>query len=129
MAAPKRRNPNSSSAGKMLSRYIRMIAEEETEFVKDDDGVDKMATKAEAMARNMWKIALGWTEYATAGDGGPPIETVHPPDLKMMQLLYDRMEGRAQTAAEDDSFRPSTAQKITEQGQRRIAQAGELANG
>lgn len=112
-------------AGKLLTKFIRQIAEEPTEFIKSEDGDDRMASKAEAMARKMWRIALGWTECIIA-DSGPPIEVIHPPDQKMMALLMDRMEGRAATAVEDDSSRPSTAQRINEQGMKRIADAGGL---
>jgi hypothetical protein len=117
-----------SHAGKLLSRYIRIIAEEESEMITAD-GEDRMATKAEAMARKMWKIALGWVEQIIPGDGAMPYEVEHAPDLKMMALLYDRMEGRAQAATEDDTNRPSAAMKVTEQSKSRIAQAGELTDG
>ncbi len=117
-----------SSAGKLLSRYIRIIAEEETEVILVE-GEDRMATKAEAMARKMWKIALGWTEQVVPGDGAMPYEVEHAPDQKMMALLYDRMEGRATPATEDDTNRPSAAMKVTEQSKSRIAQAGELTDG
>ena len=126
--AAKRKNPNSSTAGKLLSRYIRIIAEEESEVIFVE-GEDRMATKAEAMARKMWKIALGWTETVIPGDGAMPYEVEHAPDQKMMALLYDRMEGRAQAATEDDASRPSAAAKVTEQSKSRIAQAGELTDG
>lgn len=108
-------------AGRLLTRFIRQIAEEPTEMVTDD-GEDRMASKAEAMARKMWDIALGWTETKVLVDG--PIDIVHPPDPKMMQLLFDRMEGRAATATEDETFRPTTAQKVTEQSKKRIAAIG-----
>ncbi len=116
-------------AGKLLSRFIRQIAEEETEFVKDDDGGDRMATKAEALARQIWKQALGYTEMKVVDPSLPPVEIEHQPDQKMLALLYDRMEGRAATATEDETLRPSTAQKITEQGKKRIAALGDFSDG
>ena len=127
--AAKRKNPNSSSAGKLLSRFLRQISEEETEMVQGSEGEDRMATKAEAMARKMWRIALGWTEQVVPGDGAMPYEIEHAPDQKMMALLYDRIEGRATPATEDDANRPSAAMKVTEQSKSRIAQAGELTDG
>ena len=116
-------------AGKLLSRFIRQIAEEETEFVKDDDGVDRMATKAEALARQIWRQALGYTELIVSDPTLPPVEVVHKPDQKMLALLYDRMEGRAATASEDETLRPSTAQKVSEQGKKRIAALGDFGGG
>ena len=81
-------------AGKLLSSYIRQIAEEETEVIKDPKtGDDRMATKAEALARLIWKKALGWTEVSTVK--GELIETSYHPDKALMGLLFDRIEGRA----------------------------------
>ncbi len=111
-------------AGRLLTKFIRQIAEEQTEFVKDDDGEDRMVSKAEAMARKMWDIALGYTETRVLVDG--PVDVVHPPDHKMMQILLDRMEGRAATATEDETLRPTAAQKVSEQMAKRITEAGGL---
>lgn len=122
---PDRKSQN-MKAGKLLSKFIRQIAEEETEFVKDEDGHDRMVTKAEALARNAWKMALGYKEMIIPDDGSPPREIVHKADQKMIKELWDRMEGRAPTAGEDVSQRPTTAQKVSEQGKRRIGAAGRL---
>lgn len=122
---PDRKSQN-MKAGKLLSKFIRQIAEEETEFVKDGDGEDRMASKAEALAHIVWQRALGYKETKMPGDNGPPIEVVHAPDQKMIQLLWDRMEGRAPTAGEDVSQRPTIAQKVSEQGTKRIGAAGGL---
>lgn len=116
-------------AGKLLSRFIKQIAEEETEFVKDEDGDTRMASKAEAAARMCWKQALGYTEMKVVDPADPPVEIVHPPDMKMLALILDRMEGRAATATEDETLRPSTAQKISEQGKKRIAALGDFSDG
>lgn len=77
-------------AGLLLSSSLRTIAQEATEFIKDPEG-DRMVTKAEALARLMWKMALGWTEKNI----GTGIVTVHAPDRGMMSLIFDRVEGRA----------------------------------
>lgn len=122
---PNRKSKN-MRAGRLLSKFIRQIAEEETELIKGKDGDDRMATKAEALAHIVWQKALGYKEVTMPGDNGPPIETIHASDQKMIQLLWDRMEGRAPTAGEDDSQRPTTAQKVSEQGKRRIGAAGGL---
>ena len=55
-----------TKAGRLLSAFIRQIAEEQTEMVKDPEtGEDRMASKAEALARLIWKKALGYTEQRT----------------------------------------------------------------
>lgn len=49
--------------GKLLSYYLRQISEEITEYVKDPiTGEDRLATKAEALARKIWQDALGHKE-------------------------------------------------------------------
>lgn len=119
---PDRKSKN-MRAGKLLSKFIRQIAEEETESV---EGSKRMATKAEALANIVWQKALGYKEMIIPGDNGPPVIVVHKSDNKMIQMLWDRMEGRAPTAGEDVSHRPSTAEKVSEQGKRRIGAAGRL---
>jgi hypothetical protein len=114
-------------AGRLLSKFIRQIAEE-TEFVKGDSGEDdRMVSKAELLARKMWRIALGYDELVLTEEGSKTI--VHPPDLKMATVVMDRMEGRCGTAVEDEVTRPTTAAKITEQGKKRIAAIGGLDDG
>ena len=113
-------------AGRLLSKYIRRIAEENTEFIKGDGGEDdRMATKAEALARRLWKEALGWEELILTADGAAT-KIQHAPDAKIAFLLMDRMEGRAPTAVDDTDDRPSIAKKVTEQGLKRIKEAGRL---
>jgi len=112
--------------GRLLSKYIRRIAEENTEFLKADSPSedDRMGTKAEALARNLWKLALGWEEVIVTETDSKRV--VHPPDAKIAFLLMDRMEGRAPTAVDDTDDRPSAAKKISEQGLKRIKEAGKL---
>jgi hypothetical protein len=110
-------------AGRLLSKFIRQIAEEETEFVKGKGSEDdRMLTKAEALARKMWRLALGYDEIVVTDEGSKTI--VHLPDLKMAAIIMDRLEGRCGTVQEDEVTRPNTASKITEQGQKRIAAIG-----
>ena len=115
-------------AGRLLSKFIRQIAEENTEFVKGEDGEDdRMASKAEALARRLWREALGWEELVVTADGSKLVQ--HAPDAKIAFLLMDRMEGRAPTAVADSDDKPSTAKKVTEQGLKRIKAAGRLNDG
>ncbi len=80
-------------AGVVLSTKLREIAQEGTEFDNRPDG-GGMITKAEALARLMWKMALGHTTKVEVADKGI-IETIHAPDRGMIQLIWDRIEGRA----------------------------------
>ena len=80
-------------AGVLLSTKLRTIAQEATEHDDRPDG-GGMITKSEALARLMWKMALGYTTKVHTKDKGT-IETVHAPDRGMIQLIWDRIEGRA----------------------------------
>ena len=114
-------------AGQLLSQYLRTIAEEETEFVKGEDGKDRMATKAEALARKIWASALG-TPVTEITDDGKTITTHPRPDKALMRLLFDRIEGKIAMA--DDTKKKSTiADKVSEQGKKRISKAGGINAG
>jgi len=115
-------------AGQLLSQYLRAIAEEKTEFIKGVDGEDKMATKAEALAREIWASALG-TPIVEVTDAGEKIKTQRRPDKVMMHLLFDRIEGKAMPISETDKKKGTVADKVSEQGKKRIGQAGGLDAG
>jgi hypothetical protein len=111
-------------AGRLLSKFIRQIAEE-TEFVLGKGGDDdRMVSKAELLARKMWRIALGYEEVVITDDGEKKI--THAPDLKMAAVIMDRLEGRCGTVQEDEVTRPTTSNKVTEQGKLRISAIGRL---
>lgn len=112
-------------AGKLLSSFIRQIAEEETEFIKDPDGNDRMVTKAEALARLMWKKALGYVETKIVG--GEETKTTYHPDKQMIGMLYDRIEGRAPITVGDSDGKMTTAERVSEQGVKRITSAGGIS--
>jgi hypothetical protein len=113
-------------AGRLLSRFIREIAEE-TEFVKGEGAEDdRMVSKAEQLARKMWRIAEGYDEIVITNDEIGTKTIVHPPDHKMMTILLDRIEGRCGTVQEDEVTRPTASSKITDQGKKRIAAIGDF---
>jgi len=117
----KKKKPNHgklTKAGQLLSQFIRSIALEETELIKDDNNEDKMATKAEALARLMWKKALGYTEQKIID--GELIDNIYPPDRTMMAMIFDRMEGRAPLMNPEKKDRRTIADKVSEQGKKRI---------
>ena len=116
---PKTKRGKLTRAGQLLSQFIRDIALEETEFVKDTDGEDRMASKAEALARLMWKKALGYIEEKVNDDGSKE-RIIHPPDRTMMAMIFDRMEGRAPLVNPDKKDRRTIADKVSEQGAKRI---------
>ena len=100
-------------AGRLLSDYLRRIAQEETEFNLDDD---KMITKAEALARLMFKLALGWTEE-NVKDGK---KKVHNPSAGMIALIWDRIEGRSVPLADGDKQKRTLPKKVSEENKKRL---------
>lgn len=117
-----------TKAGQLLSAYLRSIAEEVTETIKDPkSGEDRMATKAEALARLIWRDALGYTETQIVK--GERIEVARAPSRAAASMLYDRVEGRAPASMGDDSGGVTAADKVTEQATKRIAKAGGIDAG
>lgn len=109
-----------TKAGKLLSSFIRQIAEEETEFEKGPhNDEDRMVTKAEALARLIWKRALGYSEMRSGKDG-KPVEYTYSPDKGCMSLIFDRMEGKAPAALDEGDEKLTVAERVSEQGKKRI---------
>ena len=115
-----------NKARQFLTSFLKKIADEQTEtlFI---EGEDKMITKAEALARLIWKMALGYEETNIVnGEMLPSI--IHNPNKGMMGLLFDRIEGRAVPVAEVGKEKKDIADKISAQGKSRIAEAGGVDN-
>lgn len=106
-------------AGMLLSSLLRNIAEEETEFLKVAGDNDRMITKAEALARLIWKKGLGWTEKVTAEDG-TETEVSHHPDRVYVAILLDRLEGRVAAVEVGGKERRTVADRVGEQSKKRI---------
>jgi hypothetical protein len=126
-----KKRKSKATANRLLTKYLDQVSKEETELFDDPDSGVRMASKAEAMARLMFKMALGYKEVVendviVQGKKTGVVETdiTHKPDKGMIALIYDRLEGRA-TTAEDATKRKSTiADKVSNEGVKRIAQAG-----
>ena len=115
-------------AGKLLSKFIREIASEEYDdpIIKARGEEAVMVTKAEAIARHIWSVALGYVEeidiYKDGVKVGVKLET-HRPDKWAINIIWDRMEGRVgQADAKAGSDKASLADKVSEQGKKRLAQ-------
>ena len=81
-------------------------------------GGDKMVSKAEALARLIWKKALGYTEMRIVD--GVPTDFRYHPDKYLMGLLFDRMEGRAPLAIDEGIGKLTVSERVSEQGKKRI---------
>jgi len=116
---PKSLRGKQTKAGQLLSQLIRQMALEETELVKGEDCDDAMVTKAEALARYMWKKALGYTEIKVDDDG--KTETItHLPDKWAIDRLWDRIEGRVPTTGPEKKEKRSVSDRVSEQNARRL---------
>ena len=107
-----------TKASRLLSRYIREIANEAVMPMEDaaaDNGI-RMATRAEALARKLWQMAEGYTEIV--GDK----TKAHAPDKAMIAILLDRMEGRVPTIdAKDQKPKASVAERVGDQARQRTS--------
>lgn len=117
------------AAGKLLSKFIREIAEEihDNPLVKAIGEEAVMVTKAEALARYMWKAALGYSEDVDVLDKQGKKTGIRPefhrPDKTFIGMIWDRMEGRAAMIdAKAGSDKASLADKVSEQGKKRLSQ-------
>lgn len=116
--SPKTERGKLTRAGQLLSQFIRDIALEETEVVTID-GEDRMASKAEALARMVWKRGLGFIEKVK-NEQGVLVDVKHAPDRVYVGMLWDRMEGRAPLMNPDKKDRRTIADKVSEQGKKRL---------
>lgn len=112
--------------GQLLSHFLKRIAEEITECIPDGSGGDRMVSKAEALAYMIWKDALGHKEMVKSKDGGM-IETVVAPIRAAQNTIFDRTEGRIPNSSVEGSDKLTAADKISEQGLKRIAKAGGMS--
>jgi hypothetical protein len=114
-------------AGMLLSSYLRAIGTEVTEVMDDDvprgctPGMPRLISKAERLARWLWYRALPHKD-----DEGNTVQ----PDLRVVQLVMDRVEGKAGVVAEDkaNDGRETVPEKVSRLGVERLnklAEAGE----
>ena len=102
-------------AGRQLSTFLRKIAQEKTELMKGEEG-DEIMTKAEALARKMFELALGTTVYDVKK--GKDVKLA--PDRGMIALIWDRMEGRAVATDDSDMKKRTIPTKISDANKQRL---------
>ena len=115
------------AAGKLLSKYIREIASEihDDPVIKAKGEEAVMLTKAEAIARHIFKLALGYEEEVDVLDkAGKKIgikSVIHQPDKWAINVIWDRLEGRTGAAdVKSDSRKASVADRMSAQGKKRL---------
>lgn len=114
-------------AGKLLSKFIKEIASEihDDPVIKARGEEAVMLTKAEAIARHIFKLALGYEEEVDVLDkagkkiGIKPVR--HQPDKWAINVIWDRIEGRVGAAdLKSGSDKASLADKVSAQGKKRL---------
>ncbi|MHA2264967.1 MAG: hypothetical protein ACXAEN_21450 [Candidatus Thorarchaeota archaeon] len=118
-----------AKASKLVTQFIKQIAEETHEDpLITGPAIDDahMITKAEALARFMWRAALGYKEEVEIIDSKTgrvtgKKEVIHFPDKAYVTLLYDRLEGRVPTVEVDKGKdKPSVTDKVSNEGKNRL---------
>ena len=99
-----------SRAGRLLSTFLREIAQEKTEIISDDE-VPKRVTKARALADQIWYRALGTYQYV---DPLTRVVKQPPPDKQMIELIFDRCEGKVGTHEEEVKKDASVPDKVSQ---------------
>jgi len=104
--------------GKELTKYLRQLAME-AESVADSG---ETITKAEALARLLWKKALGYSQMEWRGeaDKRQMVEVYHPPESWAIQMIYERLEGKTPQATVDEAGKLTAAERVSELSKTRI---------
>lgn len=119
-------------AGKLLSKFIKEIASEvhDDPVIKAKGEEAVMLTKAEAIARHIFKLALGYQEDEDIYKNGVKVgmrPVIHKPDRWAINIIWDRLEGRVGAAdLKAGSDKASLAERVSEQGKKRL---GQIAKG
>ncbi|KKL54502.1 hypothetical protein LCGC14_2264780, partial [marine sediment metagenome] len=100
----------------------RKISEPFFNPIDPETGEDRMGTKAEALVRNMWKMALGYTEQRVVGDDLKDFS--FSPDKGMMSRIFDRIEGKVPMTATIDKQKATAAERLTKENTKRLNKVG-----
>lgn len=106
-------------SARQLTKFLRELAEEM--HTMGDAG--EMVTKAEALARLLWDKALGYKHR----DPKTGETKWYKPESWAIQLIYERMEGKAPVTMEPETSRITAAQKIGDLARNRLNSEAELA--
>lgn len=101
--------------GRELTKFLRNLAMDVEDIQPDGEPI----TKAESLARTLWKKALGWKEMKMEAGRGM-VETVHPPESWAIQMIYERLEGKVPQAATDEGTKLTAAERVGELARNRI---------
>lgn len=100
-----------SAPGKLGSKAL---SDELKRLGKDAHTIDDAGnalTRDEVLAALIWKQALGFTEKKR-DDNGTMREIVHPPVAWCQQFLFERREGKAAVATQEEQQGPRAAETV-----------------
>lgn len=107
-----------------LTNHLRQLAAEAHDWTEEDGVI----TRGEALARLLFRKALGYVER-TVDDEGEERVVHHRPESWAIQLIYDRLEGKTPQAVPEDAGRVSAAEQVRELAKQRInALVGSVAD-
>ena len=97
-------------AGRLLSTFLRAILQEKINVAAEGEA-PRMVTKARSLADQIVNRALGLYRYVD-----PVTEAVKqpPPDKQMIELIFDRCEGKVGTGEEERKKDASVPGKISD---------------
>lgn len=95
-------------SSRQLTQFLRAIAADASTI--DDEG--NLITKGEALARLLFKKALGYHESEDPDD--PSKKTYHKPEAWAMQMIWERLEGKAPMAMMDEKSGLSAEDRVSE---------------
>lgn len=95
--------------GKLLTSELRKLGTEAHDMEPDGTPL----TRAECLARLIWRRALGWEERTRDAEGNLKVKQ-HPPESWAMQFIWERTEGKAPNAISEDTGGRTAAQTVRE---------------
>lgn len=105
-------------AGRLVSTFLRSVAQEKI-AVEVTEGESKLITRAEALARQLWKMALGkFVKHVDMKTGTIYYEA---PDKHAMDIVIDRMEGRVGTLEDEQNKDETIPDKISRKNKQKIS--------
>jgi hypothetical protein len=107
-----------------LTGELRKLASEAITI--EDDGTP--VTREQMLAQMIWRQALGWVEKVRDDDGNLQ-EVRHPPVAWCQQFLFERTEGKAPQATQDERTGLKAADKVRELSKQRINTLSSIAKG
>lgn len=100
-------------AGRLVSTFLRSVAQEK---VAGETGA---VTRAEALARLLWDMALGRSKIVDMETGKITTECSSP-DKHAMDIVIDRIEGKTGTFEQEKTKSESVPKKVSRKNKQRI---------